>query len=286
MKRQISFLLVAVLFGIAFGAAAALRFAGTEPSDDLSHVNGPQSPSEQIIVSNPSELGPDQLAQMLESLTRTLNEEIDERRTLSQQLEQLQAEVEEIQANRRVGVEGASSERVVSLQAIEDRFTEMGFMWQDRESIRHLEAVTRVRAVELNDLARREGWINSPRFSEEMEALSTFDNPIRDELGDDGYDRYLFAKGRPNRVVVGSVMETSQAQNAGFKPGDVIERYDGERVYSNLHLVRLRSSGELGTPIIVEITRDGQPMQITIPRGPMGMGAGAEQVDPRANGGR
>jgi len=286
MNRQVSFLLVAVLFGIVLGAVAALRFADDEPSDDVSPVNGPQSPSEQIIVSNPSELGPDQLAQMLESLTRTLNEEISERRVLSQQLEQLQIEVEELQANRRVGVEGASSERAVSLQAMEDRFTEMGFMWQDRESIRHLEAVTRVRAVELDDRARREGWFNSMRFNEEMEALSTFDNPIRDELGDDGYDRYLFATGRPNRIVVGSIMETSQAQNAGFRRGDVIVRYDGERVFSSLHLVRLRSSGKLGAPIIVEITRDGQPMQITIPRGPMGMGAGTEQVDPRANGGR
>ena len=286
MNRQISFLLVAVLFGIVLGAVAALRFAHDEPSDDLSPVNGPQSPSEQIIVSNPSELGPDQLAQTLETLTRTLNEEISERSVLSQQLEQLQAEVRELQMNRRVSADRGSSERVVSLQEIEDRFTEMGFTWQDRESIRHLEAVTRVRAVELNDLARREGWINSRRYSEESEALSTFDNPIRDELGDDRYDRYLFAMGRPNRLVVGSVMETSPAQHAGFKHGDVIVRYDGERVFSNLHLVRLRSSGKLGAPIIVEITRDGHPMQITIPRGPMGMGAGTEQVDPRVNGGR
>ncbi|MCH7766669.1 MAG: MMPL family transporter, partial [Acidobacteria bacterium] len=97
---------------------------------------------------------PDQLAGILESLTSTLNEEISERQVLAQQLRQLQAEVEELQMNRRVIVEDASSERVVSLQAMEDRFTEMGFTWQDRESIRHLQAVTQVRAVELNDLAR------------------------------------------------------------------------------------------------------------------------------------
>ena len=106
---------------------------------------------------------------------------------------------------------------------------------------------------------------------------------MRDELGDDGFDRYLYAMGRPNRVVVGSTMETSQARKAGLERGDVIVRYGGEPVYSNWHLVRLRSSGKLGAPVIVEITRDGQPMQITMPRGPMGFGGSQESIDPRTN---
>ena len=283
MNRQTSLLLVTALFGVVIGAVVASRLAQDEPSKGQSPTNGPQSLPEQVSVHDPSEFETDQLAGILESLTNTLNEEISERRMLTQQLEQLQAEVKELQIERRGGNKRVSAGRAAAMQAMEDRYTEMGFTWQERETIGSLEAATQVRRVELDDLARREGWINTSRYNEEMEVLSTFDNPIRDELGDGGYDRYLYALGRPIRVVVGSTLETSQARIAGLKRGDVIVRYGGEPVYSNMHLVRLRSSGKSGAPIIVEITRDGQPMQITMPRGPMGMGGHVENIDPRTN---
>lgn len=282
MNRQTSLLLAAALFGMVIGAVVVSRLAHDEPSKGQSPINGPQSP-EQVSKYDPSGFEPDQLAGILESLTSTLNEEISERRLLTQQLEQLQAEVKELQVERRDSDERAAAERRASSQAREDRFAEMGFTWQDLEALGPLLAAAQVRGVELDDLARREGWINTSRYSEEMEALFTFDSPIRDELGDDGFDRYLYALGRPNRVVVGSTIETSQARKAGLERGDVIVRYGGEPVYSNWHMVRLRSSGKLGAPVIVEITRDGQPMQITMPRGPMGIGGHVESIDPRTN---
>jgi len=282
MKRQTSLLLAAVLFGMVISAVVASRLANDEPSKGQSPINGPQSP-EQVSIGDPSGFEPDQLAGILESLTSTLNEEVSERRLLTQQLEQLQAEVKKLQIEHRDSDETVSAERVAFSQAREDRFAEMGFTWQDLEAIGPLLAAMQVLGIELDDLARREGWLNTSRYNEEMAALSTFDSPIRDELGDDGYDRYLYAMGRPNRVVVGSTIETSQARTAGLERGDVIVRYGGEPVYSNYHLVRLRSSGKLGAPVVVEITRDGQPMQITMPRGPMGIGGRVESIDPRTN---
>ena len=282
MNRQSSLLLVAALFGVVIGAVVVSRLGHDEPSKGQSPINGPQSP-EQASIYDPSGFEPDQLAGILESLTSTLNEEISERRLLTQQLEQLQAEVKELQVERRDSDERAVAETMASSQAREVRFAEMGFTWQDFQALGPLLAAIRVRGGELGDLARREGWINTSRYDEEMDALDTFDSPIRDELGDDGFDRYLYAMGRHNRVVVGATQQLSQARKAGLERGDVIVRYGGEPVYSLWHMVRLRSSGKLGAPVIVEITRDGQPMQITMPRGPMGFGGYEESIDPRTN---
>lgn len=282
MNRQSLLLLAAVLVGIVIGAIAVSRSSHNAPLSGQSPTHGPQS-SEQDLVFDPSRIGPDQLAEILESLTNTLNEEISERRLLAQQIEQLQADVRALQGERRDSDEKAAAERLASSQARDKRFEEVGFTWQDLEAIAPLLAEIQVQVSELDDIARREGWINTSRYAEAVDALFTFESPLREDLGDDGFDRYLYAMGRHNRVVVGGINPASAAQKAGLQSGDVIVRYDGEPVYSSWHLVRLRSSGEAGEPVVVEITRDGQPMRITIPRGPMGFGGSEENINPRTN---
>jgi len=142
-----------------------------------------------------------------------------------------------------------------------------------------------MRQIELNDRARREGWVNSPRYYEEFNKLTSGTESIRRELGDDAYDRYLFVSGRPNRIAVGTVIATSPAEQAGFQTADVIRSYDGDRVFSSAQLVNLRSAGDSGMPVVVEIIRDGEMMQITIPRGPMGIQTQGDLVNPYAPGG-
>ncbi|MFQ6004224.1 MAG: PDZ domain-containing protein [Woeseia sp.] len=95
----------------------------------------------------------------------------------------------------------------------------------------------------------------------------------------------FFASGRPNRVAVRTVIETSPAEQAGLQPGDVIRSYAGARVFSSEQLVNLRSAGVKGMPVTVEIVRDGELMQITMPRGPMGIQTRQDVVDPSAPGG-
>lgn len=54
---------------------------------------------------------------------------------------------------------------------------------------------------------------------------------LRAELGDDEFERYRAALGRPTAVAVGGVGERSAAANAGLQSGDVVRAYDGERVF-------------------------------------------------------
>ncbi len=99
-------------------------------------------------------------------------------------------------------------------------------------------------------------------------------NALRDELGDDNYERYLAASGRPTSVSVSSVLGSSPAQAAGLKAGDIITRYDGNRVFSMTEINLASMNGQAGESVAVDILRDGIAMQVAIPRGPLGITGG------------
>lgn len=100
------------------------------------------------------------------------------------------------------------------------------------------------------------------------------DDALRAELGDADYERFLEATGRSTSVAVSSVIESSPAHTAGLKPGDEIVRYDGERIFSMTGLTQQTMAGEPGQSVVVDILRDGAPMQVVLPRGPLGITGG------------
>ena len=58
---------------------------------------------------------------------------------------------------------------------------------------------------------------------------------------------------------------------AGLQPGDQILRYDGQRLFSMSDLTQQTMQGEAGVNVAVDIMRDGIPMQVVLPRGPVGI---------------
>ena len=97
---------------------------------------------------------------------------------------------------------------------------------------------------------------------------------LRDELGDPQYERYLEANNRPTSIAINSILESSPAQAAGLMPGDRIVSYDGQRVFNVGDLNRQTVQGTPGENVVVDIVRDGTPMQVVLPRGPLGVMAG------------
>lgn len=277
MYRQAPLLVLAAAAGALIGAL------GTSISSDPAAV---QASTPQTTQDSPGE--PDSETAAIESLAKVLNAEINERRVLTEQVEQLRSELLDLEQNLRVRVEEAfqaadgsgEQESDVVAQTPAERLAGAGFTRQQLEAVERLQAEAEMAQIELDDLARREGWINSPRYFQESQDLATGATAIRNALGNELYDRYLFASGFPNRVAVGSVIETSPARNAGFQSGDVVIRYGGEDVYSAQQLVDLRSSGARGEPVIVEILRNGESLRLTIPRGPMGISVAPVLVDP------
>ncbi len=135
----------------------------------------------------------------------------------------------------------------------------------------------------LRDQATREGWLDSQRFREEMEAIEEQRTSIRDDLGDDGYDRYLFALGHTNRVIVNDVMFDSVAEDVGLQTGDLIISYGETRVFAPDELSSQTRAGTAGDPITLEVVRNGKRFDVEVPRGPLGVRIGVAQDDPDAS---
>jgi hypothetical protein len=123
----------------------------------------------------------------------------------------------------------------------------------------------------LRNQSLREGWINTPRFRDALVQLQSRFDALRGEMGDDNFDRLLFALGRNNRVVVSEVMHDSPAQQFGLNAGDTIIRYDGKRVLSTQELQALTAQGDSASPVLVEISREGQSMTLYVSGGPLGV---------------
>jgi membrane-associated protease RseP (regulator of RpoE activity) len=97
---------------------------------------------------------------------------------------------------------------------------------------------------------------------------------LRTELGEADYERFLQAYGRPTTIPVRDVLTSSPAERSGLRPGDEIVGYAGKRVFDMRDLNALTLEGTPGESVVVEVRRDGQSVQLVMPRGPIGITGG------------
>lgn len=107
------------------------------------------------------------------------------------------------------------------------------------------------------------------------------DRALREELGDLQYEQYLEATGRPTSVKVATVLESSPGQRAGLQNGDEIVAYGGERVFSYSDLSNAIMGRQIGQSVVVDVMRDGTPMQVVIDSGPIGISGRDGRIRPR-----
>lgn len=226
---------------------------------------------------------------VIESIAALLDREISERHVLAEEIRALRADVDALERRLGAGEVAVTTTAPAPVRvrpsrqqpaSSEDRLLAAGFSERQIESIERREAEATMQRMMLDDRARREGWVNTPRYFEEIRALDSGPESVRAFLGDEAYDRYLYASGSPNRLSVQSVIATSPAEQAGLRQGDVILSYGDQRVYSNRQLIELRSSGAQGEPVSVKILRDGEALDVSLPRGPIGIQTGRISVDP------
>ena len=98
-----------------------------------------------------------------------------------------------------------------------------------------------------------------------------FNTVFREDVGEEGYDAFLYATGQPNRVRVKEVIARSPASHAGMQPGDLIVSYDGARTFAARDLQLATAQGRRGDLVRIEVVRDGRPITLRVERGPLGI---------------
>ena len=98
--------------------------------------------------------------------------------------------------------------------------------------------------LHLNNQARREDWLNTPRYHEARQEIRARFTDFREQLGDDTFDRLLYALGRPNRLLIADVLQGSPAQQTGLSARDEILSYQGKRVFTVPELQALTGAGD------------------------------------------
>ena len=142
-----------------------------------------------------------------------------------------------------------------------------GLSVSEVDRLRHRFDEVELEKLSARDRAARDGWSSSSLHSQELRDIQT---RFRQELGDQDYDKILYAAGRSNRVQVDDLLGGSAAANSGIMIGDEIYSYAGERVFDPSSLYILTTKGEVGESVEIVILRNGSPYVINTLRGPLG----------------
>lgn len=277
--------LLLVLGGLAAGFAIAFWLApGAEVPAPTSAAAPPSGAAQAVTRVAAADTGP--AAARLAAVEQALAQEVEQRAVLETRVEELAAQLEALGERPvfagRPGPGGPpdpaqiaeARERFrrdapVSSEEAARRFSERlvaaGFAPDRADWIIRRTEELRMEALQAQYDAQRGGRAVDPAAA---------DRTLRNELGDADYERYLQAYGRVTTIPVREVLASSPAERSGLKPGDEIVGYAGKRVFDLRELNALTLEGTAGESVVVDVRRDGQNVQLVMPRGPLGVTGG------------
>lgn len=279
MARKIA--LVTVLLAVGVAIALYLRGFGPTAADDINFSPDAGASAEARIA----------------ELERALAAQIERSRTLDARLAQLESrQGQGEQRGEAGGSNRLSDEQVAALrERVRGEFE--GGERPDPATIRERARERQLqRFVEAGIPRERAEWIerrmeelevqamqaryDAQRTGQPVQGVIDPERALRKELGDVEYERYLNATGRPAQVQVNNVLASSAAERAGLQPGDQIVSYAGTRVFDMRELNALTTEGAAGETVTVEVRRNGETLQLQVPRGPLGMQGGGMRGGP------
>jgi TolA-binding protein len=275
MQKTLLTITLSLVAGMAMGALAMSANQATTDTPVAAYMDPDASADERI-----------------ETLERIVAEERDARLVLEEQMQGLYSDLERLdspelrellkqlslnqqqeeqrradqQRARQSEVNRRSSAMRNYKQMRTDRLVSGGFSENRAKQILAIEDEIRMDLLQAEYEARRSG--NEQDY---WDRASNYQGTLRERLGESDYEKYIVAQGGQASITVSDVIGTSPASRAGLKPGDRIVSYDGNRVYSMSELKNQAFDGDQGEDVIVDIERDGQRMQLVMPRGPLGI---------------
>ncbi len=285
MSQSKLLLLFTLLAGIGLGAWARDAIHSDPGSSEYADTtNGQYDPA----GSGASFGNPDALA-TIDELRDELERAELERSELREQLQALSVRLGALD-NLPAAAEASSSNAPAPRREVERRRGSAGLTLESLQSagISERDATTiksrldalSMQRLYLRDQAQREGWLGKQEYRDQIRQLNDAQNNLEQEFGSDNYSRYLYAMGRPNQVSVQSVIENSPAFNAGMQSGDQLLSYDGQNVYDPRTIRRGTQRGNAGEMVPVIVNRNGQQVELYVPRGPLGINMNSDSVRP------
>lgn len=159
----------------------------------------------------------------------------------------------------------------------EDQLVARGLPASEASRLRERYDQQELSELELRNRAMREGWLGRPRYDLELRALR---EKLRAEVGDDDYDRMLWAAGRSNRVAVAGVLSGSPAEAAGLQVGDVVISYAGHGIFDGNELIQATVHADPGGHSRLVVLRNGEETSFDVPNGALGMRLKPERLAP------
>lgn len=214
-----------------------------------------------------------------------LDEAQDEHGQLRLQIEGLEEQLARLSnhpAKSRVATASASDRirrRGAGALTLET-LTEAGISERDAAMMKNRLDELSMQRLYLRDQALREGWVGKKQYRDEIRRINNAQTNLENEFGQENYARYLYAMGRPNRVSVQSVIANSPAYNAGVQNGDQVISYGDSRIYNAGELSRGTQQGVAGELVPLVVERNGQRMDLYVPRGPLGVTMDSDSVRP------
>jgi len=278
MSKIVIAIVVSLLAGFAVGAWLA--------GDDPEGTTAPPAAGSVILDSDSS------AEDRLSRLERIIAEEQDARIALEDTIAMLFEEIERLEGvggptvaelKARAERENAARTKSRSVSGDDtdwirdyqerrvDRLIDSGFSENEARRILEQESEAAFKALEAAWEAQRSGE-SIDRNSSDLDPYAI----MRSELGDDTYAQYLEAQGQPTSIKITQVLSGSPGSQIGLQPGDELVSYAGERVFTVTELRNRSMQGNPGEDVVIEIERDGTRIQLTVPRGPIGItGSGA-----------
>jgi hypothetical protein len=306
MKRPTWSSILVVALATACGAALIVRDKPLEEStfpSAPSAMNRPaeQSPAEVLLPGQRDGRLSESLERRVEKLANRLADEVEQRRRLEVRLSELEGRLASLGSGEVTTAgdfaetdrppvaavasapppsDGAAPEPDGSVTPMERALLAAGVDSRTVSEIKRRNDEVTLSEIYLRDQASREGWLDTPEFADELAAIQQQRVSIREQIGEDAYDRYLAALAQPNRVAVNEVLQDSPAAAAGLQPGDLVLRYADARIFAPNELVDATRSGRSGEWVRLEVQRGGQRFEVQVPRGPLGVVVAGSRSDP------
>ena len=281
----IGFISAYVIFGTSLNSNNSVSTINNEKktTDIFSSINPFVEKKENPEFSNPYSSYPDSNNQLERNRLDHFDDEIYQ---IKQQLKEIEQTLAVIAETTPGSINPASITRNRSSSFLPRRLYNLenllkgGIALSIADDIVRRKNSVELKRLELQDRAKRDNYLNTQRYYDELDDINQQDVNLREELGDERYDGYLYTSKQNNRIKIASVMLGSAAEQSGIQKGDIVLSYDNKRMFTWQELKDATTEGQLGEFVAINIVRNGEIYSFTVPRGPLGTQLGTTRLAP------